>query len=129
MIAFSYCTQDSISNHQEGIDTIFTEMEANGIDTDSELLYGFYFLDENKIDLEVLMDHLKTIDFKLARLEKLEDSDKFMLHVEKVAVFSRETLYYQELEMMDLAKRYNVETYDGWDVGNPDPTKPLVPRK
>jgi tetratricopeptide (TPR) repeat protein len=95
------------------------------VDTKKPLLYGYYFYDQDQSKLEKLKDELLKDKYKLVRLEKAEDQE-FILHVEKVEIHSRASLLERENQLEQLAKTFQVASYDGWDVGNPDPTKPLI---
>lgn len=120
----------SYSNAQENerianINFIFDKMELEGVNTNAPLLYGYFFFDKDKLKLEKLKDELLKDNYKLVRLEKTEKLE-FVLHVEKVEIHSRASLLERENQLDKLSKSFDVEKYDGWDVGNADPTKPLV---
>lgn len=105
--------------------SIFEGMEAQGVETHKPLLYGYFFFDKDKTKLEPLSAHLIKQDYSLVRLGK-NDNGVFVLHVEKVEVHTRESLIQRGRELRALASRFLVESYDGWDVGNAEPAKPLV---
>lgn len=63
--------------------------------------------------------------YKFVELDK-KDNGEFMLHVEKIEQHTRQTLYDKEQKIRQLAANYTVSSFDGFDVGNADPTKPLV---
>lgn len=119
------CSPVQDNERQTNINSIFDKMELQGVDTKKPLLYGFYFYDQEQSKLEKLKDELLKDKYKLVRLEKTEDQE-FVLHVEKVEIHSRASLLEREIQLEQLAKTFQVASYDGWDVGNPDPTKPLV---
>lgn len=127
-ILLANCAPPDTSERMKNIDSIFTRMEADGINTNQELLFSFYFFDKNKKDLEALGQHLSEQGYRIARLELMPDV-KYLLNVEKVAVHSRESLLKEEVKMVELSVQFDVDDYDGWEVGNADPTKPLVPRR
>ncbi|MEQ1922037.1 MAG: tetratricopeptide repeat protein [Pyrinomonadaceae bacterium] len=104
---------------------IFDKLEAQGVETNKPLLYGYFFFDQDKTKLERLAAILIDQKYSLVRLEKIEAA-KFILHVEKAEVHSGNSLLQREEELRSLARRFLVANYDGWDVGNTDPTKPLV---
>ncbi len=104
---------------------IFDRLEAQGVETRKPLLYGYFFFDKESTKLERLAADLTKQNYSLVRLEKNDDG-VFVLHVEKVEVHSADSLLQREDELRSLARRFLVATYDGWDVGNADPTKPLV---
>ena len=95
------------------------------MDTKKPLLYGYFFYDQDQSKLAELKDELLKDNYKLVRLEKAEDQE-FVLQVEKVEIHSRASLLERENQLEQLSKTFQVASYDGWDVGNPDPTKPLV---
>jgi hypothetical protein len=100
-------------------------MEVQGIDTKKPLLYGYFFFDNDRSKLENLKNGLLKSNYKVARLEPT-DTKAFILHVEKVESHSRKSLLEREGQLEKLAKQHGGVTYDGWDVGNIDPSKPLV---
>jgi len=124
-IKFIGCTYGQDNKRMANINSIFDKMELQGVDTKKPLLFGYFFYDKNKSKLENLKNELLKDYYKLVRLEKTEKKE-FILHVEKVEVHTRTSLLDIENQLEKLSKRFKVETYDGWDVGNADPTKPLV---
>lgn len=125
LLCVTSCAPVQDDEKQAHIDTIFDEMELQGVDTKKPLLYGYYFYDQDQSTLEKLKDELLKDKYKLVRLEKTEDQE-FILHVEKVEIHSRASLLERENQLEKLSKTFQVASYDGWDVGNPDPTKPLI---
>jgi tetratricopeptide (TPR) repeat protein len=122
-ITTSIAAQDK--GRQSNIHAIFDRMELAGVNTQQPLLYGYFFFDGDKSKLEKLNHELLKENYKLVRLEKTSKQN-FILHVEKVEIHSRASLLERETQLDQMAKKFQVEIYDGWDVGNPDPTKPLV---
>lgn len=104
---------------------IFARMEAQGVETNKPLLYGYFFFDNDRANLENIAAVLTKQNYSLVRLEKIDDG-RFILHVEKAEVHSGTSLLQREVELRLVASQFSVEKYDGWDVGNTDPTKPLV---
>ncbi len=100
-------------------------MERDGVDTKRPLLYGYFFFDKNRANLEKLGAELVKDNYTLARIEKT-DSIFYILHVEKIEPHTRESLLKREIFLEAMAKQFTVELYDGWDVGNIDPTKPVT---
>ncbi len=120
----------SYSNAQDNkrmtnINSIFDKMELQGVDTKKPLLFGYFFYDKDKSKLDNLKNDLLKDNYKLVRLE-ITEKKEFILHVEKVEIHTRTSLLERENQLEKLSKKFNIETYDGWDVGNADPTKPLV---
>lgn len=109
----------------ELINSIFDKVEVQGVDTRQKFLYGYFFFDTDKTKLEKLKNELAGQSYKFVVLEKKEN-EEFMLHVEKVEQHSRHSLCNREHELRQLARKYNIASFDGFDVGDADPTKPLV---
>jgi len=95
------------------------------VSTKKPLLFGYFFYDKDKLKLENLKNELLKDNYKLVRLEMTKKKE-FILHVEKVEIHTRASLLNRENQLEKLSKKFNIESYDGWDVGNADPTKPLV---
>jgi tetratricopeptide (TPR) repeat protein len=110
---------------REKINSIFDKIELQGVDTKQSLLYGYFFFDNDKSKLETLKSELIRQSYNIAELAR-RPSGVFILHVEKVEQHTRQTLYDREEKLRRLAINYGVASYDGFDVGNADPTKPLV---
>lgn len=125
LLSIISCSSVQDNEKEVHIDTIFDEMELQGVDIKKPLLYGYYFYDKDQSKLEKLKDELLKDKYRLVRLEKAEDQE-FLLQVEKVEIHSRASLLERENQLEQLSKTFQVASYDGWDVGNPDPTKPLV---
>lgn len=125
LLSITSCSTLQDNERQANINSIFDKMELQGIDLQQPLLYGYFFYDKDKSKLEKLKDKLLKDNYKLVRLEKTEEQE-FVLHVEKVEIHSRASLLERENQLDQLSKTFQVATYDGWDVGNADPTKPLL---
>ncbi len=113
------------TNDMELINSIFDKVEVQGVETKQNLLYGYFFFDKDKSKLEKLKNDLTKQSYKFVVLDK-KDNVEFMLHVEKVENHTRQSLYDREQKLRQLATDYGVSSFDGFDVGNADPTKPLV---
>ncbi len=109
----------------EQINSVFTKMHEGGVDTNQPLLYGYFYFDKDPAKLETVKEHLVNEGYTFVRLEPVDDT-QFILHVEKIEVHTPKTLLEREIYLDELAYKYDIELFDGWDVGNPDPTKPLV---
>jgi tetratricopeptide (TPR) repeat protein len=125
LLGFVSCSREQVKERQSNINSIFDKMELQGVDTKKPLLYGYFFYDRDKLKLEKLKDELIKDNYKLVRLE-LTEKQEFILHVEKIEIHSRASILERENQLDKLSKAFKVATYDGWDVGNADPTKPLV---
>jgi tetratricopeptide (TPR) repeat protein len=100
-------------------------MELQGVDTRQPLLYGYFFYDKDTSHLKSLEFALLHDAYKLVRLDAVSDTE-YILHVEKVEVHTPQSLEVRERQLRSIATQYKVRLYDGWDVGNIDPKKPLI---
>ncbi len=125
LVGLASCSNAQDKERITNINSIFDKMELQGVDTKKPLLYGYFFYDKDNLKLEKLKEELLKNNYKLVRLE-LTEKQQFILHVEKAEIHSRASLLERENQLDKLAKTFQVATYDGWDVGNTDPTKPLV---
>lgn len=116
-------TENSIRIEQ--IRHIFVRMEAQGVDLTKPHLYGYFFFDKERHGLERLSNDMTRDRYTLVNLEQIDD-DTFKLHVEKIEIHSPESLFERGLALTEIAYKYAVDVYDGWDVGNSDPSKALV---
>jgi len=107
----------------EVINSIFDRIEVQGIDTKQELLYGYFFYGKSKSQLESLKQVLEQQLYSFVEIRK--EDKLFILHVEKIEQHTRETLFAIKQNFTKLAENYGV-SYDGFDVGNPNPAKPLI---
>jgi hypothetical protein len=120
---------ETICSDAAGIDTIFTLMSEKGtMDPKKPLTWGFFFLDTRRAPLESLAGELAGRGYRVVGLtEPGADADDVMLHVEKVEVPSAETLRSRNEELCELARRFQSQSYDGWDVGHsPDDLPPQL---
>jgi tetratricopeptide (TPR) repeat protein len=119
---------EKANERTENIDTIFRSLELQGVNTNKPLLYGYYFVDNNKIKLEKLKDLLLGKNYMFVDIVELSGNE-YQLHIEKVETHSRETLLKQLCEFDELASNNKIKSFDGWDVGNSDATQPLISNK
>ena len=125
---FINCTNFSTAqewDRQSNINSIFDKIEHQGVDTKKTLLYGFFFYDKDSSKLVILKDELLKDNYNLVRLEMTEKHE-FILHVEKMEIHTRASLLERENHLDKLSKKNQIATYDGWDVGNVDSSRPLI---
>ena len=107
----------------DGINGIFDRLETQGVDTKKLLLYGYFFYGNNKSKLESLKQALEQQQYSFVEFRK--EDKLFVLHVEKKEQHTSETLFTTKQNFTKLAESFGV-SYDGFDVGNSDPAKPLI---
>jgi len=110
----------------EAINSIFDRLEVQGINTKQEFLYGYFFYDKNKSKLEKLKQALEEQSYSFVEIRK--DDGMFVLHMDKVEQHTRETIFVTKQNLTKLATTFGV-SYDGFDLGNSDPTKPLISKE
>lgn len=114
-----------MENHADNINRLFSIIELQGVDTQQPMLYGYFFIDKAHENLERIKTQLVRDGYTFVDLGKSEDA-RFLLHVENVVIHSRESLFKQIQDFEQLAKTHHVESFDGWDLGNPDKSKALI---
>ncbi len=99
---------------------MFDEMKSEGVDTDAEMIWGFYFTDPNVDKLEAVVPDLEENGFEFVELletESEEDEEKFyILHVERLEAHDVESLDKLNHELEQFAVDHGLESYDGMDV-------------
>lgn len=116
-------TENSIRIEQ--IHHMFARLEAQSVDLAKPHLYGYFFFDKERHGLERLSNDMARNGYTLVNLEQIDDG-RFRLHVEKIETHSPESLYERGQALSEIASKYSVDVYDGFDVGNSEPSKALV---
>ena len=108
----------------EGIRKIFADAkQQDNWNLDEPMLYSFYFVDEDADKLEELGLELeeKGYDFigvfELGDEETEEATGEYLLHIDKEEKHTPETLAERNVEFQKLADEREIESYDGWEVG------------
>lgn len=94
----------------------FQSMKAYGWDTNSEMKWGFFFVDPSKEKLEAVYGALQDKEYMLEAIYQVEDSKMWTLHASKIERLTPEKLHRRNLAFHELADHFAVECYDGWDV-------------
>lgn len=106
----------------EMIQEMFDEMRRSlGALLDGDLLWGYFFLDHSKRNLQRLAGRLEAQDYRYVSIKPigggfLKEKD-YRLHVERKEHHTPESLYARNKELYGLASEYGVASYDGMDVG------------
>ncbi len=108
----------------EGIKEIFADAKTeDGWNLNEEMLYSFYFVDENvekleKLGLKLEADGYDFVDiFELGDEETEQSTGEYLLHIDKTEIHTPETLAARNVEFAALAQEYELKTYDGWEFG------------
>jgi len=115
---------ENTNDRIENINKIFSQLELMGVDTNQPFLYGYFFIDEDDKKLKNLALKLQNKLFEPVFIKNQEGT--FQLHIEKIETHTKETLLNQLLEFDELAKSEKIKSFDGWDIGNSDASKPLI---
>ncbi len=83
----------------------------------TEMLWGFFFTDKNKMNLEKAATRLNAQEYKIVEIRKDEEKDFFWLHVEKIENHTVNSLHDRNKTLNTFAKENGIDSYDGWDVG------------
>ena len=107
-----------------GIGKIFDDARReDNWNLSEEMLFSYYFVDENvdkleKLGLKLEEDGYDFVDiFELGDEETDESTGEYLLHIDKVEVHTPESLARRNVEFQKLADQYEIKTYDGWEFG------------
>jgi regulator of RNase E activity RraB len=105
----------------EKIEEMYSNMKANGIDTDADFLYEYWFISKEKKLLEKALPALEAMSFRFVSVEQAEDN-QWWLNVDRIESHSAQTLFDLNTKLYAIADKYKIE-YDGFNLSNPDPKK------
>lgn len=108
----------------ETIQGLFARMQSQGINTDTLLLYGYFFNAKNKAELQNAVSPLKELNLRYVNIYPADSSDLWWLHMERIETNSPQSLFDFNKKLYSIANMYHI-VYDGYDVGNADPSKAL----
>jgi hypothetical protein len=101
---------------------IFSRMTAGGWNVADQLQFGYFFFNSTREPLEAAEKWLSEKGYKAESYHQTEGGT-WVRQLSKIEVHSPESLHKRNQAMNDLAEHFEIELYDGWDVG-----KPAVPR-
>lgn len=109
------------------LETLFATIRAStGWDLASEMLWGYFFVDDNEENLARAGQELQARGYRVVSITDVTDDEDtqavFCLHVERVERHTIDTLHRRGLELHKLARELGLERYDGVDVA-PAPVK------
>jgi hypothetical protein len=117
----SQSKSDKIS--MEKIQEMFSNMKSNGVNTDTTMLWGYFFTAKKKDNFEQVANELKTKNFDFVKIYQAEDKS-YWLHLERKETHNAKSLYALDEELYQIADKYDI-SYDGFDVGNVDKNKAI----
>jgi hypothetical protein len=102
---------------------MFSKMEANGVYTDTTLLWGYFFTADKKDHFDQITKELKNQNFEFVEIFQADDKS-YWLHLERKEIHNPKSLFELDKVLYHVAKKYEV-TYDGFDVGNINKGQPI----
>lgn len=106
----------------EALKAMFNDIAAGSKwDMSRPMLWGYFFTDASAEKLQVVAKVLEDTGYRFVSIfePELEDGEEqyFFLHVEREEVHSPESLHERNAQLYALADRYELQSYDGMDVG------------
>ena len=98
-------------------------MHVNGVNTDTTMLWGYFFTASKKVNFDKVANELKNKNFDFVEIFQAEDKS-YWLHLERKEIHNAKSLYQLDEDLYAIAEKYKI-TYDGFDVGNVDKNKPI----
>ena len=95
--------------------------EQTDWDMTGEMLWGYFFTDDDREKLEACSDRLTELGYDFVEItDGDEPDDPLTLQVEKIEIHTPDTLFQRNQELSDLAEEMGIHSYDGMDVGTID---------
>lgn len=107
----------------EKIEEMFSNMHANGVNTDQIMLWGYFFTSTKKDQFDKVAKELKSKNFEFVEIFQAEDKS-YWLHLERKEIHNAKSLFELDEELYAIADKYKI-IYDGFDVGNVNKDKPI----
>jgi Regulator of ribonuclease activity B len=104
------------------LEEMFASIAARGKwDMSQPMLWGYFFTDNSKEKLESVIPALELqgcryVDIFVPELDE-DQEPYYFLHVEKEEAHSPASLFEKNAQFYALAKRHDLGSYDGMDVG------------
>ena len=107
----------------EKITEMFTNMKEQGVNTDAEMLWGYFFIADKQNQFDEVKTELLNQHFDFVETYQAEDKT-YWLHVERKETHNAKSLHELDEELYKIAEKHKI-TYDGFDVGNVDKNKAI----
>lgn len=101
-------------NHANQIQSLYSQLNANGFDNQKPISYHYFFIDQNEQDLNQLKVILLKQNYKYVRTSK--NGGKYQLEVEKIEAHNAASATQKGKSLDELARANNVETFDGFEI-------------
>jgi Regulator of ribonuclease activity B len=90
---------------------------------DGPLRWGYFFIDPSQDKLAKLSERLRADGYRVVQIRRASEKPVlFQLHVERVEVHSPRSLHERNERLYALASQFQVQSYDGMDVGPSAPS-------
>ncbi len=105
---------------------LFAQTADHGVDTERELLWGYFFVDRDPETLRSAVPDLLQDGYRLVALFEADaapddgPAPTWVLHVERVERHDVDSLDARNQQLNRFATACGIETYDGMDVGPVD---------
>lgn len=101
-------------NHAREIQTLYSQLVANGFDTKTPISYHYFFIDNSQEDLTRFKDLLLKQNYRFINTSK--NAGKFQLEMEKKDAFDANSATRMEQSLSQFAKANNIEIFDGFEL-------------
>lgn len=92
--------------------------EQTDWDMTGEMLWGYFFTDDDRGKLEACSDRLAELGYDFVEItEGDEPEDPLTLQVEKIEIHTPDSLFLRNQELSEIAEEMGIHSYDGMDVG------------
>jgi hypothetical protein len=100
------------------LEDMFDNMRAKTKwNVDGPMLWGYFFFDPSVDKLRKASEHLVNEGYRLVDIHPTDDGTTFVLHVERIETHSPQTLFERNEYLYGVAALFELELYDGMDVG------------
>jgi hypothetical protein len=96
---------------------VFAEMRKNPWDLNGDLLWGYFFTNQNKKALEFDAWVLRRFGYRTVDMHQDEKKGFWWLHVEKVERHTLDSMAGRNVRLAWFGSVFGGSDYDGWDVG------------
>lgn len=101
----------------EKLEDMFSNMRAKtSWNVDGLMLWGYFFTDRSQEKLDKTATHLATLGYRFVGTHEDDDGMRW-LHMERIEAHSPQTLFARNEELYKVADQFDLESYDGMDVG------------
>ena len=112
-------TNKRISKSQ--LEDMFRAMKNGGMNPNNELVWSYYFIDKDTLNLHNLANKLVAGGYTFVAIINIEGdggpTNEFRLHMSKVEKHSVESLHQRNSQFYKLCESLGVMEYDGMEVG------------